>query len=44
MGLTAIGAASIAILGLLSGAWDWVTATARPVSARSGGLEAPPAA
>ncbi len=44
VGLTAIGAASIAVIGLLSSAWGWLTATARPVSSAMAGLESPPAA
>jgi hypothetical protein len=45
VGLTAVGAASIAILGLLSSAWGWLTASTRSLTAPAGpGLEAPPAA
>ena len=45
VGLTAVGAASIAVLGLLSSAWGWLTASTRSMTAPAGpGLEAPPAA
>jgi len=44
VGLTAVGAASIAVLGLLSSAWRWLTASARPGSSGMAGLQSPPAA
>ncbi len=45
VGLSAVGAASIAILGLISSAWGWLTASTRPTpTTPAPGLEAPPAA